>query len=91
MTKTQLGACVGVVVVLLAGFVAAAKYPAVFGPPLEDGPVLATAGPNRGRPCEDCIFVPVSGLSRGLPWLRQRFTTPWPWRSWLVRICRPVT
>ena len=66
MTKTQLGACVGVVV-LLAGFVAAAKYPAVFGPPLEDGPVLATAGPNRGRPCEDCIFVPVSGLPRGLP------------------------
>lgn len=47
------------VLAALAVVVSGAKYPSVFGPPLEAGPVLATAGPNRGKPCVDCIFTPV--------------------------------
>jgi hypothetical protein len=38
----------------------ATRFKGPFGPDPALGPVLATTGPNKGKPCVDCIFVGVT-------------------------------
>jgi hypothetical protein len=38
------------------------------GPDLALGPVLTTTGPNKGKPCVDCIFVGVTTCCKS--WVR---------------------